>query len=167
MKTILIPTDYNPSSFDSIPSLVHQLKNEEINLVFVHMFKLSDSITDLLMLSRRNREYEKVSDEFYKRIPQTKQNYPQIANIRIEFLYGSTLSMFKDFLEDNEIDAVLESDSTAFNPIHKTSIDPSILVKKSGLPVLTANKTFARVKQAETQRVTAPVYNRHELLTEA
>jgi hypothetical protein len=163
MKTILIPTDYQASAFDCIPSVISQLQSEEINLVFVHMFKLSDSVADLMMLSRRSREYEKVSDEFYKQCNQTKAEYPQITNIKIEFLYGSTLSMFRDFLENNDVDAVVETESCSFSAIHKTSINPTVLVQKCGLPVISVNKTYARVNQAEP---VAAVYQREELLAE-
>ena len=163
MKTILIPTDYQSSAFDCIPSVVSQLQSEEIRLVFVHMFKLSDSVTDLMMLSRRSREYEKVSDEFYRGCNQAKAQYPQIGNIKIEFLYGSTLSMFKNFLEDNEVDAVLETQPSTFSPIHRSSINPMVLVQKCGLPVISVNKTYARVEQAEPA---AAVYQHRELLAE-
>ena len=163
MKTILIPTDYQASAFNCIPSVVSQLQSEEIKLVFVHMFKLSDSVTDLMMLSRRSREYEKVSDEFYQRCNEAKARYPQITNIKIEFLYGSTLSMFKDFLEDNEVDAVVETDAGSFNPIHKSSINPAVLVQKCGLPVISINKTYERVKQTEP---VAAIYQREEFLAE-
>jgi hypothetical protein len=163
MKTILIPTDYQASAFNCIPSVVSQLQSEEINLVFVHMFKLSDSVTDLMMLSRRSREYEKVSDEFYQRCNEAKAQYPQITNIKIEFLYGSTLSMFKDFLEHNEVDAVVETAAGSFNPIHKSSINPAVLVQKCGLPVISVNKTYERVMQTEP---VATMYQREEFLAE-
>ena len=162
MKTILIPTDYQPTSLDYMHGLTTNFKGEDLNLIFVHMFKLSDSVTDLMMLSRRSREYEKVSDEFYQRCNQVKANYPQIKNIRIEFLYGSTLSMFKDFLEHNEVDAVLEPQNYLFQQIHKSSIDPGVLMQKSGLPVISVNKAYARVKQPE---INLPVFQGQ--LTEA
>jgi hypothetical protein len=161
MKTILIPTDYNVSTFNCIHALCNQLNNEDINIIFVHMFKLSDSVTDLLMLSRRSREYEKVSDAFYAGTVKIKEEYPAIQNIRIEFLYGGTLGMFKDFLELNDVDMILETKSCSFSKIHKSSIDPAVLVQRSGLPVLKLNKTAARVNQ----QVSAPVYH-DELLTE-
>ncbi|MFA6087101.1 hypothetical protein [Mucilaginibacter sp.] len=162
MKTILIPTDYQPASLDCIHAVCGHLKNEELNLIFIHVFKLSDSITDLLMLSKRSREYEKVSDEFYERCNLLRMQYPRIKNVRIEFLYGSTLSMFKNFLENNEVDGVVYTEGCTYEQIHRSSIDPSVLVKKCGLPVISANtKTYARVRQPEL----AAVYQ-EELLTE-
>ncbi|TSD67032.1 hypothetical protein FFF34_006435 [Inquilinus sp. KBS0705] len=150
MKTILIPTDYSTSSLDCIHGLCNQFKNEDINLVFVHVFKLSDSITDLLMLSKRSREYEKVSDGFLERCNLLRKQYTQIQDIKIEFLYGSTLSLFKNFIEANQADAVLSAANCSYSAIHKYSIDPEVLIKKCGLPVINTSKvTHARIRQQQ------------------
>jgi hypothetical protein len=162
MKTILIPTDYQTASLDCIHDLCSQFKNEELSLIFIHVFKLSDSITDLLMLSKRSREYEKVSDEFYERCNLLRLQYPRIKNVRIEFLYGSTLSMFKNFIEANEVDGIVHSEACTSEPLHKSSIDASVLVKKCGLPLISVNtKTYPKVRQPQF----TPIYN-EELLTE-
>ncbi|RZL41144.1 MAG: hypothetical protein EOO93_30225, partial [Pedobacter sp.] len=68
MKTVLVPTDFNLESTKIIDALVQDQPNEKLNIIFLHAFKLSDSITDMLMLSRRSRDYENVSDEFYETI---------------------------------------------------------------------------------------------------
>jgi hypothetical protein len=140
MQIILIPTDFKASGFDCIPALCSQVKGEELKLIFVHVFKLSDSISELLMLSRRNREYAHVSDEFYNNCTQAKRMYPQIKEMKIEFLYGSTVSMFRNFIEANEIDAVLDPADCAVGKINKNSIDAALLIKRSGLPVININK---------------------------
>lgn len=136
MKSILIPTDFNLSALDCIPQLCRQFKEEKVSFFFVHMFKLSDSISDLLMLSRRSREFEQVDEEFYNKCAELKREYAQIECLKVEFLYGSTLSMFKNFLEENEINAVLDPESCTVNKINKSSVDPKVLIAKSGLPVV-------------------------------
>ena len=140
MRNILIPTDFNVASFDCFPAICEQQHQEDLNFIFVHMFKLSDSITDLLMLSRRSREFEQVSDEFYEKADEMKLSFPQIKTIKIEFLYGTTLAMFRDFLEFNAINYVLEPKCCFLDKIHKASIDPLVLIEKSGLPMLTIKK---------------------------
>ncbi|MBL4676808.1 MAG: hypothetical protein JKY70_11495 [Mucilaginibacter sp.] len=163
MKTILIPTDYQASSLECVPAICNRFKGEELNLIFVHVFKLSDSITDIMMLSRRSREYEQVSDEFFNTMEALRKQYTQINDVKIEFLYGSTLSMFKTFIELNEVDVVIELEDNEFNPIHRSSIDPTLLVKRSGLPVIsTNNRTYAQIKQPEAE----PVQEPQEELTE-
>ncbi|TDO23188.1 hypothetical protein [Pedobacter duraquae] len=148
MRNILVPTDFNVSSFDCFPNICKQLDLEEISFVFVHVFKLSDSITDLLMLSRRSRDFEQISDDFFAGATAIKKAYPQIKSIKIEFLYGATLNMFRDFLEVHDIDTVLEPACCFLGKIHKASIDPLVLIQKSGLPVLTLRKDVKLQKSA-------------------
>ncbi|RZK83190.1 MAG: hypothetical protein EOO92_00120 [Pedobacter sp.] len=136
MQNILIPTDFNLSALNCIPALCNQYPDEKLSFFFVHMFKLSDSITDLLMLSRRSREFEQVDDEFYNSCNELRAKYPQIECLKVDFLYGSTLSMFKNFLEDNEINKVLDPSNCSVNKINKSSIDPTVLISKSSLPVI-------------------------------
>lgn len=141
MKTILIPTDYQASSLDCIHAVCRQFRDENLSLVFVHVFKLTDSFSDVITLSRRSREYEKVSDEFYRYCNVLRAQYPQIQNIKIDFLYGSKLSMFKHFIEHNEVDMVLNTEGCTFTQIHQSSVDPALLIQRSGLPVINAPKS--------------------------
>lgn len=140
MKTILIPTDFSQRSLDCIPSLSSQYDTQKVSFVFVHMFKLSDSIGDLLMLSRRSREFENISDEFYNRCTTYKNQLKNIEAIKIEFFYGSTMSMFRNFLENHEVDCVLNPEDCSYNKINKSSIDPLTLIEKSNLPVINVVK---------------------------
>jgi hypothetical protein len=150
MKTILIPTDYQASSLDCIHAVCRQYRDEDLNLVFVHVFKLTDSFSDVITLSRRSREYEKVSDEFYRYCNVLRAQYPQIQNIKIDFLYGSKLSMFKQFIEHNEVDMVLDTEGCEFTQIHQSSVDPVLLIKRSGLPVVNVPKgDYARMMQQQ------------------
>ncbi|RZJ90152.1 MAG: hypothetical protein EOO20_09005 [Chryseobacterium sp.] len=153
MRNILIPTDFSVSSFDCFPAICQQQHHEDLNFIFVHMFRLSDSITDLLMLSRRSREFERVGEEFYERANQMKGFFPQIKAIKIEFLYGTTLAMFRDFIEVNAIDCVLEAQCCFLEKIHKASIDPLVLIEKSGLPVLSVKRVVA-VQHSSNKDVT-------------
>jgi len=139
MKTVLIPTDFNLESLTILETLVQQ-KTEKMNIIFLHAFKLSDSITDMLMLSRRSRDYENVSDEFYNAINQFKSKYPSQVNcIGIEYFYGSTVAAFKNFLEAFDVDYIAYLKNYNFKPINKYSIDPKFLTERSGCEVLYLN----------------------------
>ncbi|MGV3706411.1 MAG: hypothetical protein ACO1NU_13635 [Arcticibacter sp.] len=142
MKTILIPTDFSSSAFNCIPSLCAQFKNEELNFVFIHLFKLSDSINDLLLLSRRSREYEYVSEEFYAQCEQVKAENKSIKSIKIEFFYGSTLSSFKNFIGANQIDHILHPADCSVSSLNKSSIDPAILIDRCSVPLLRGQKSI-------------------------
>lgn len=143
MKTILIPTDFSSEAFNCIPSLCSQFKGEELNVVFIHLFKLSDSISDLLLLSRRSREYEHVSDDFYQQCEEIKRAYKTVKAIRIEFFYGSTLSRFNNFIEANGIDYILHPEDCSVSRLTKSSINPSVLVDRCSIPILRGQKDVA------------------------
>lgn len=140
MKTILIPTDFNLESTKIIDALVQSQPNETLNIIFVHAFKLSDSITDMLMLSRRSRDYENISDEFYQQLNQFKSKYSsQINTIGIEYFYGSTVAAFKNFIEAFDVECIAYLKGYNFKPINKYSIDPKFLTTRSGCAVIELN----------------------------
>jgi len=137
MKNILIPTNFRLESLNSVKELCRQTEGENLQLVFVHLFKISDSISDLLMLNRRNREYEYISDAFYAQCEQIKATFPQIKHIKIDFFYGSRLAMFRNYLEAHQINYVLDPVHCNVQPLNRLSVDPQILIERSGLKVLT------------------------------
>ncbi|MGM9477537.1 hypothetical protein ACS5PU_13970 [Pedobacter sp. GSP4] len=140
MKTVLVPTDFKIASLNIIDALVLNQQNEKLNIIFVHAFKLSDSITDMLMLSRRSRDYENVSDEFYQKLNEAKAKYAQQINaIGIEYFYGSTVAAFKNFIEAFDVDCIAYLKGYDFTPINKFSIDPQILTARSGCKVILLN----------------------------
>ncbi|NTE00518.1 hypothetical protein G6M26_23505 [Agrobacterium tumefaciens] len=140
MKTVLVPTDFNLESTKIIDALVQVQPNEILNIIFLHAFKLSDSITDMLMLSRRSRDYENVSDEFYQKLEAYKKRYPNHINaIGIEYFYGSTVSAFKNFIEAFDVAYIAYPKEYNFSPINKYSIDPKFLTERSGCEVLYLN----------------------------
>jgi hypothetical protein len=152
MKNILIPTDFNVNALTCIENLCEQYENTRFQLIFIHLFKISDSIPDLLMLSRRNREYDYVSDDFYQACERIKAAYPQVESIKVDFFYGSTLSMFRNYLETQDVDAVLDLKHCSLKPLNKMSVNPEGLIQKCGLEVLhlqAARKAAVRVPAQE------------------
>lgn len=137
MKTVLVPTDFNLESTKIIDALIQNQPNEKLNIIFLHAFKLSDSITDMLMLSRRSRDYENVSDEFYQTINQYRERFPnQVATTGVEYFYGSTVAAFKNFIEAFDVDFIAYPNAYNFCPINKYSINPKFLTERSGCAVL-------------------------------
>lgn len=92
------------------------------------------------MLSRRSRDYENVSDEFYQKLNDYKKRYPnQVKNIGIEYFYGSTVSAFKNFIEAFEVDCIAYPKDYDFKALNKYSIDPKYLTERSGCEVVYLN----------------------------
>ncbi len=152
MKNILIPTDFNVNALTCIENLCEQHENTRFQLIFIHLFKISDSITDLLMLSRRNRDYDYVSNHFYQACERIKAAYPQVESIKVDFFYGSTLSTFRNYLEAQDVDAVLDLKHCSLKPLNKMSVNPEGLIQKCGLKVLhlqAARKAAVRVPAQE------------------
>jgi ABC-type sulfate transport system substrate-binding protein len=140
MKTILIPTDFSLESIKLIDSLVQNQSSETFRIIFSHAFKLSDSITDMLMLSRRSRDYENVSDEFYQKLNYYKAKYPKhLESVRIEYFYGSTTAAFRNFIDALEVDCIAYAGNYNFTPINKYSIDPKYLTERSGCETIMLN----------------------------
>lgn len=140
MKTVLVPTDFNLESTKIIDGLTQTQPNETFNIIFVHAFKLSDSISDMLMLSRRSKDYEYISDDFYQTLNNFKSNFAeQISSINIEYFYGSTVAAFKNFIEAFDVDYVAYPKNYSFKPLNKLSIDPKVLTARCGCDVLELN----------------------------
>lgn len=150
MKTILIPTDFNASALNCIPNLCAGIDEKELNIIFVHLFRLSDSIADLLMLSRRSKEFEYIGDDFHHGCRELKSAFPIIKSVRIEFFYGSTLRMFKNFLDAQGVDCILHPDFWNCEKLNKNSINPSDLIEKSGLPAVTIFKKHTKPSSETT-----------------
>lgn len=163
MQTILIPTDFNCTSVNCITSLCNQLPEQELNFIFIHMFKLSDRIGDLLMLSRRNKEYKYVSQEFYDQCELMKQNHPQIKAIKIEFFYGSTVGMFRDYLENAGVNQILDPSNCSTGKLNNNSADPGLLVQRAGFPIIhiSTNQPVTKLPKREI------ILETEALLTEA
>ncbi|GAA4340116.1 hypothetical protein GCM10023149_51270 [Mucilaginibacter gynuensis] len=137
VKKIIIPTDFRMESLDVIHSLVLNQPNDKFDIVLMHFFSLSDSITDLLMLSRRSREYQYVSEEFNDKCLELTAFYSDnISNIRVEFFYGNTVTLFKHFIEAHEIDAIVNLQGYTIAKLAKNSFDPATLISRCGLSVI-------------------------------
>lgn len=156
MKTIVIPTDFNPKALNCIETLCKQQPGTPLRLIFIHLFKMSDSITELLLLSRRNKEYDYVGDGFYATCEALRSRYPQIEEIKVDFFYGSTLSMFRNYLEAHGITAVLDLEACSLQPLNRMSVNPESLFQKCGLEVV----------RLQPIRETTKIYKQEPLLEE-
>ncbi|AYL97335.1 hypothetical protein HYN43_019365 [Mucilaginibacter celer] len=147
------------SSLNIIPALVARYPKQKLNISLVHFLQLSDSISDLLLLSRRSREYRLISDEFYAGCTMLKNDYPeQIANLAPDFFYGNTVAVFKNYLEENEIGLIAMPEGHDYQQLTPNSFNPAILMQRSGYKTLTVK---AGVEQAKAVVKTEA---EHELL---
>lgn len=141
MKTLLIPTDFTAQSLQCIPSLAQQYYPKKLNIILVHMLKITDSISELLMLSRRSAEYRHIPDNFYVRCRELEKDYSHLINhINIDFFYGSTIAVFNNYLDAHNVDAIVIPHDN-YQMLFKNSIDPEVLIAKSGKRTITITET--------------------------
>jgi hypothetical protein len=137
MKTVLIPTDFNETSVYLSADILKNFKNEPVKIIFFHAYKLTDSISDLLMLSRRSTEYGQIPESFHRACYDFKKTHQgKIEAIGIEYFYGSTMAAFRNFAEANEVDFIYCPATYSFRQLSKHSINPDVFLNKSGIPVI-------------------------------
>lgn len=140
MKTVLIPTDYRTESLQYIPQLLAKFYPEEVEVIMVHMMNITDCERELLMLSRRSAEYRHISDEFYEICFNLKDQFKsQLKNIRLEFFYGNTSAVFLNFMEANNIDAVLQIPGYEYKKLNKASINPDEMLNRCAKKITRIN----------------------------
>lgn len=133
MKYLLIPTDFNLTTLNCIPALVKKFYPQKLEIILVHMVKLTDNMQDLAMLSRRSAERQHIGKEFYEAIELLKRTNPDSINdIRIEFFYGSTIAVFREWLEANHIEDIVVLEDHRYQMLSRNSIDPALMVNRVG-----------------------------------
>lgn len=148
MKTYLLPTDFNINTLAALDILALEYRVKDAKVVFVHALKLSDSINDMLMLSRRSRDYDAIDESFFDALTNYKQKYAgSFSQISIEYFYGSTTVAFKNFLDAHDVDIIIDLKNYPFKAINKLSIDPKFLIARSGYQVLTIDINAVTIEQ--------------------
>lgn len=138
MKHILIPTDFSAKSLELIRFTANVFADEEIKVTLLHILRMPEGISDLLLLPRHGKHYRLVTDEFRKGYEDLQKVYRQtIKRLHVEFLYGDTNALFRNFLFAQHIDAIVYPENYQFLKPSKDSVDPKALIRKSGCPVLT------------------------------
>jgi hypothetical protein len=141
MKTLLIPTDFTYQSLQSIPTIAQQYYPQKVDIMLVHMLKITDSISELLMLSRRSAEIRQIPDNFYIRCRELEKDYSHLINrIHIDIFYGSTVAVFNNYLDAHNVDGIV-TPHDSYKLLFKNSIDPEKLINRCGTRVITLTET--------------------------
>lgn len=137
MKNILIPSDFSIQSLDCIKELLSKFKDDRLTIVFIHVFLLTDSISELMLLSRRRKEYDYVSRQFWDQCKKLEREHcTRIHSIQVKCFYGSTVAVFKNFLEGHGIDLIVYPAHYQFRKLSKRSVDPTEFIAKCGREVM-------------------------------
>ncbi|OOQ62147.1 hypothetical protein [Mucilaginibacter pedocola] len=139
MKTtnILIPTDFSLESLQAVPALIQQQPGQKFNITMVNFLGLSDSISDLLMLSRRSREYEYVTQEFLDELTRLSREYGEyIESLQTEFFYGNTVALFKNYLEARDINQIARLKQFSYIKLTPMSNEPDAFLDRAKCPIV-------------------------------
>jgi hypothetical protein len=105
MKTILIPTDFTIESLNTVKEALKQRAGENINLILVYGAYLSDSITDLLFISKPKQLATLQNKKFTEACEILRNKYDsQINSLRVELFSGHNQRAFEHFLTGNAVD---------------------------------------------------------------
>ena len=141
MKTLLIPTDFTYQSLQSIPVIAQQYYPQKLDIILVHMLKITDSISELLMLSRRSAELRHIPDNFYVRCRELEKDYSHLINrVHIDIFYGSTIAVFNNYMDAHQLDGIVAPHDN-YQLLFKNSIDPEILIARCGKRVIAIAET--------------------------
>lgn len=131
MKKILIPTDFTEESLNVLSDFMISCSEKEVSVLFFSGIKLSDSITDLLLLSRRTREVELIPKSFTNYCNCVQNEFSSVVKVRFEYFYGNTMALFRNFLDANGIDEIVYNPSITFKKITKSSLDIIDIINRS------------------------------------
>lgn len=136
MRTIIIPTDFTNEGIQVAETIIRDI-DEEVRVIFTHLFHVADDIQDLLFSTYREKEYELVSEAFWRDCRMLKEAFSEkVASIKIEFFYGNKLASLKNFLESCEADFIVYSEQYGIPKLGKSSLDALPVLKKSGYPLI-------------------------------
>lgn len=139
MRTVVIPTDFTNEGIQIAEAIVRDVQ-DEVRLVFTHLFHVADDIQDLLFSTYREKEYELVPEEFWQDCRILKDSYSdKVASIKIDFFYGNKLALLKNFLEYYDTDIIAYSEQYGIPKLTKSSLDALPVLKKTGYTMINAD----------------------------
>lgn len=137
MRNILIPTDFSEASLQLVERTIDVLDDQQVSITLFHAFDMQNYAPDVLGSPRRVPYAHLLTDEFRNACKRIKdRNSKLVKGIFFKHMFGNTASVFRNFLDANDIDMIVAPDDFRWSPVSATSIDPTSLFAKSGIPVL-------------------------------
>lgn len=133
-KRILIPVDFNVESLITLKKAIDGLGDEKIEAVLLYSEYLTDSISELLLYSPKEKKSKLIPDLFNEALTILKNRYEKnLISVSIEFFHGYGKNAFNNLLEGNRIDIIyIPSDYNL--KLTKNAFDPLPIIRKSQIP---------------------------------
>jgi hypothetical protein len=149
MKTVVIPGDFSRETIQ-VAQVFTRNAQEDFSIVFTHLFHVADDIQDLLFSTYRKKEYDFVSEDFWRECHILKDLYgKRLKSIKVEFFYGNKLAAFKNFLDAQNADFIAYSETFGLPKLCKSSLDALPVIKKSGITLIDIDTLEEPVKAQE------------------
>ncbi len=152
MNHILIPTDFSKESLQVLEDYLISCPYERVTVLFFHVIKLSDSITDLLLLSRRTKETEIIPNSFKNYCACIQDEFSKVDEVHFQYFYGHTMALFRNFIEANQIDLIVYDPRIKMEKLSKASIDPYEIINKSRCQKWQRNPITKSIRPADDVR---------------
>ena len=138
-KTILIPTDFQVESLNTLKLALKHQNNQKVRVVLMYSEYLTDSITELLFYSPKEIIKSSIKPEFEEALAIIKNRFPKtLVEISMQMFHGFTTNAFLHFAHANNIDEVYIPKNYTLIKSTK-SFDPLPLLRKSKLPIYEMN----------------------------
>ena len=154
MNNILIPTDFSAASLQMVAKTAETLAGPKFNVLLFHAFEMPDSIPGLLFHRREISYGNLITDQFRNQCRKIKNLYfDRIGTISTRCMFGSTVAVFRNFAEANDVDLIVLSENVQLQMPHKHSIDPVVILRKSGIEIF---DPFAVARAKRTTNAAMP-----------
>jgi len=145
MRNVLVPTDFSSASFDLVEKAIQTMGEQVLNITLFHAFQMPFFVSDLIR-NQHQPYHDLLTDAFRNSCKQIKQQYPkQVQSIVFRHLYGNTPAVFRHFVDANDIDLIVYPDQYEFIQVHRDSVNPDRMFKKSKVPLLRQFKSKRRI----------------------
>lgn len=135
-KRVFIPTDFSIQSLSVINQLVKESSNTVFEIVLIHGYQPSNSITDLLFFSKHKMIEKLQKSAFVKAYEVIKNaNQSTISSIKLDIIPFKRNLYIKNFFENSNIDSFIIPSTQQFHFESKNSFDLIPYIKKSKIPV--------------------------------
>lgn len=134
MINLLVPTDFTPASVRLAAQAVKSL-NRKANIVFFHAFEMPFYHHD--MLTGTPPYVGLMNEGLRQACRQLKDQYPHlIGSVTFRFMRGNSNSLFRNFIEANNINMIACPQDYIYTKVHKDSINPIGFFKRSRILLL-------------------------------
>jgi len=138
-KRILIPIDFNVESLITLKKAIDNLGDVEIEAVLLYSEYLTESISELLFYSPKEKKSKLIPAIFHEALKILKNRYEKnLVSVSVEFYHGYGRNAFKNFLEGNRIDIIFIPSEYKLIPA-KNGFDPLPIIRKSQFPFQEVN----------------------------